>query len=159
MTAWTKDQADHRIELPLTGVDCMRTLHRWMSEWEDDDRWQLLRLSLHEWVANMLQHATFGPQHPRLSVFIKRVGHRIEALIEDNSEGFDLYAVPQARFHQFPDRGMGITLMQMCSDQLEYRLSPAQNKLFFSIPLRAEQLSLVPYRAPGVVASGLPTAA
>lgn len=137
----------------------MQALHAWMSEWEDDDRWQLLRLSLHEWAANMLQHASFGPQCPRLTAFIKKVGSRIEALVEDNSEGFDLHAVPKAHFHQFPERGMGITLMQMCSDELEYTRSSTSNKLFFSIPLSTEQLSLVPYRAPGVVASGLPTAA
>lgn len=159
MATWTKDQADHRIELDLTGVHCMRTLHTWMKGWGESDGWQLLRLSLHEWAANMLQHASFEARRPRLAAFIKKVGNRVEAIIEDNSGGFDVHAVPQANFLQFPDRGMGITLLRMCSEHLDYTHGAEKNELFFSIPLRAQDLSVVRSQPHGVVTPSLPTAA
>lgn len=117
-----------------------------MEGWGEDDGWHLLRLALHEWTANMLQHASFGSRRPRLTISVKQTARRIEAVVQDNSEGFEFYAVPKAQFHQFPERGMGVTLVRMCSNQVQYDRQPGQNTLFFSIPLQAEQLSSVPRR-------------
>lgn len=147
MALWKREKSLHRLTLrPTDAAHCIRKLHASMEGWGDSDGWHLLRLALHEWTANMLQHATFGPRRPRLTISVKETGRRIEAIVEDNSDGFEFHAVPKAQFQELPDRGMGVTLVRMCSNQVEYDRQPGKNTLFFTIPLRAEQLSLIPRR-------------
>lgn len=129
----------HTAELLLHDPESIGALHEVLTQWSDEkDIWHLARLALHEWTANLIQHATFGPRLPRLRLRIQQTDRHIEAVAEDNSAGFDLDAVPEASYEEFPERGMGLTLLRSCTERLEYAREVGQNCLRFAIASAAD---------------------
>ena len=109
-------------------------LHGLFEEWEhseaallplDDFSLQVMKLAVHEWVANLVQHADFGDQVPLIQVAIRPDEQRVHCVIEDNSQGFDfdLQLVEQRVSVEAPvppDRGRGLLMMIACTDDLRY---------------------------------------
>ena len=85
----------------------------------------LVKLAVHEWVANLIQHATFAAS-PHVRLRLRADGGDVCCTIADNSDGFDLdeyYAQAPATLPTFPDRGTGLLILQSCTEELSYRRS------------------------------------
>jgi serine/threonine-protein kinase RsbW len=81
------------------------------------------RLALHEWLANLLQHATFGEREPEVIVTIYRDDEQFRCQIEDNSDGFDFDTQldnGQDILEAFPERGMGLMMIKACASHFAY---------------------------------------
>lgn len=82
-----------------------------------------LKLAVHEWMANLVQHARFAGT-PVVSLQVSPLpSGEIECVIEDNSEGFNLESTLEMRqhaLHALPERGMGLLMLQACSKSLSY---------------------------------------
>ena len=86
-----------------------------------------LKLAVHEWVANLVQHARFAGRAPEVTLRLVPTDEGVECTIEDNSEGFDLHgqiAVRHDLLEPFPERGMGLLMLQACSARLAYGARP-----------------------------------
>lgn len=105
-------------------------VHALFDQWEDvgpgasysSERLYRAKLAVHEWLANLVQHARF-PDNPEVWLEVSRDDGQLECVIEDNSEGFDLEG--QLRTRQriadaFPERGMGLLLLHACTQDLSY---------------------------------------
>ncbi len=89
----------------------------------DEDAVLQAKLAVHEWTANLVQHADFEGRIPWVVVDIWTEGDRIECVIEDNSNGFDLERglVERANgLSSIPERGMGLLMLKACTSRLEY---------------------------------------
>jgi len=51
---------------------------------------QYTQLVLHEWIANLLQHADFDEHPPSLRIRLAYENRQIRCVVVDNSSGFDL---------------------------------------------------------------------
>jgi len=95
------------------------------------------KLAVHEWIANLVQHADFGDRQADISVDVWSDGRRIECVIEDNSEGFDLDEHLEARkgsLNALPERGMGLLMLRACASDLYYgRIADGRFRLKFSV--------------------------
>ncbi|NBC16795.1 MAG: hypothetical protein GVY18_05680, partial [Bacteroidetes bacterium] len=80
-----------------------------------------------------IQHAEFGTGAPRMTLRVERLQQHIRAVAEDNSAGFDFHTVPDAAFEELPERGMGLTLLRTCAEQLSYRRRGGWNRLAFVV--------------------------
>ena len=116
------------------------------------------RLALHEWVANLVQHAEFNNRPPEILLCLCLNEQRVQGVLEDNSRGFDLeacLAAQETSTEAYPERGMGLLILQACTENLAYQ--PSENgrfRLEFSIPANQDPcLSLLvekdKNRAPG----------
>ena len=105
-------------------------VHALFDGWDDgevrsgytSERLYRAKLAVHEWLANLVQHARF-PEHPEVWLEVSSADSELECVIEDNSEGFDLAG--QLRTRQqiadaFPERGMGLLLLHACAHDLSY---------------------------------------
>lgn len=98
-----------------------------------------LKLAVHEWMANLVQHARFGGCDVAISLAVTPLpSGDLECVIEDNSEGFDLDATLDLRrdaLHALPERGMGLLMLQACSKSLSYACStrPPGHRLAFVV--------------------------
>lgn len=98
---------------------------------------QLAKLAVHEWLANILQHADFKDRLPEVGVYISPCGDRLFCVIEDNSEGFDLegYLEDNPKIKVvLPDRGMGLLMLRSCAEELKYARLQGKQQLEFYIP-------------------------
>lgn len=123
-----------------TAVD---EVHALFEEWEDGRSaeapsppldpfgLQVMKLAVHEWIANLIQHADFGARKPRLRLAVAPDGSRVRCVIEDNSRGFEF--ARQIAHQQFaldtapqpPDRGRGLLLMIACTQNISYQPVPS----------------------------------
>lgn len=90
----------------------------------------------HEWVANLVQHASFDGRIPEIVIHLKPQGNRLHGIIDDNSTGFDLATTLRDApdLPPLPNRGMGLKMMQACAETLTYeRLGPAHHRLEFVV--------------------------
>lgn len=82
----------------------------------------MLKLAVHEWIANMVQHAVFTTQ-PHITLKITRENDHIRCSIQDNSDGFDLdayYDSLPTSLKVFPERGTGLLILRSCTEDLSY---------------------------------------
>lgn len=104
----------------------------------NDETVRYAQLVLHEWIANLLQHANFRDRSPTLQVQLTTDGRHITCTVVDNSEGFDLaenLPVEKEPMDDLPERGMGLRIIDACTDRLSY--TPTESgchRLEFSIP-------------------------
>lgn len=108
-------------------------VHELFEQWEADstlapyvdaDTLYRLKLAVHEWLANLVQHADFQDREPLISVTVAPNCSGIHCAIEDNSEGFDLdghFSVKREVLDAFPERGMGLLMIKSCTADLVYR--------------------------------------
>lgn len=84
------------------------------------------RLIVHEWIANLVQHATFNGQNPRVCLEINvHSDERIEVAIADNSAGFSVgnksELAQKLDSDELPqERGLGLPLIVACTRGLRY---------------------------------------
>lgn len=96
-----------------------------------------LKLAVHEWVANLIQHASFHQDPPEVTITVRADEAQVECAIQDNSEGFDLGAhlgTSLKVFETFPERGMGLLILKSCVEDLSYTQNDhGYNRLDFSV--------------------------
>lgn len=96
------------------------------------------QLVLHEWLANLLQHADFRDRTPYVEVQIRADETHIFCAVVDNSDGFDLAAhldAQRSAAQALPERGMGLRIISACTDDFTYRTTDDGHQRFeFSIP-------------------------
>lgn len=110
-------------------------VHALFSHWEEDPRapldpWgrEVLKLAIHEWIANLIQHADFAGRPPQIRLTVlDEEAPRLRCVIEDNSRGFDFQH--QLVVQEFtldvapepPERGRGLLMMIACTENISYR--------------------------------------
>jgi serine/threonine-protein kinase RsbW len=89
----------------------------------DDETLHCTCLVLHEWIANLHQHAQFQRVSPAIEIRLTCQDEHVACSVLDNSDGFDLESYlpdedddPEA----FPERGMGLRIIRTCTDELSY---------------------------------------
>ena len=96
-----------------------------------------VKLAVHEWLANLVQHASFNGNQPQVSLAFRPNGSHLHCVIEDNSEGFDLDGQLSARpeiLDAFPERGMGLLMIKACTEHLVYsECAQGSHRLEFSV--------------------------
>jgi serine/threonine-protein kinase RsbW len=94
-------------------------------------------LVLHEWIANLHQHAEFHTD-PWVEVALSLKAHRVCCSVRDNSEGFalrDHFPGEDDEMEAFPERGMGLLIIETCTDDLSYTTTDDGLQHFdFTIP-------------------------
>lgn len=115
----------------------------------DEDKVLLMRLAVHEWLANLVQHADFGEQTPEIILDVQPNGKRVRCVIEDNSRGFDLDLHIERRrqaLDAFPDRGMGLLMLQAATEYLDYRRGEnGHHRLEFSVAADQDPWLTIPF--------------
>ena len=98
-----------------------------------------VQVVLHEWIANMLQHAEFGNVTPQIEITVRADQRYVSCSVIDNSHGFDLadaLAKQRNEARALPERGMGLRIISACTEQCAYRSLPDGRYRFeFSIPV------------------------
>ncbi len=128
----------------LDGVidDLHRTLDRWESNGAfppelELDTIQLVKLAIHEWMANLVQHADFGDYKPEIILDIYPNGQSVRCVILDNSRGFDAakhLRIGMEKLERLPERGMGLLMLDAATDYFEYlRSENGHHRLEFSV--------------------------
>ncbi|MES3629476.1 MAG: ATP-binding protein [Longimonas sp.] len=96
-----------------------------------------LQLVLHEWLANLMRHATFSSV-PRISVRVSLSETLARCEVADNSTGFDLEASlfeMQSNTLPLPESQMGLRIIDACATDVSYRSRPpAEYQFTASIP-------------------------
>ena len=114
-------------------------LHALFDVWEgdatfapplDDFSLQVMKLAVHEWIANLVQHADFEARTPQIALSVFPNGRRVQCVIEDNSAGFDFErqigqqeSLVQAS--ATAERGRGLLMMIACTEDMRYEAPPA----------------------------------
>ena len=104
----------------------------------DDEAIHCACLVLHEWIANLHQHAHFRDDPPTVKVRLSCEDRHIFCTVSDNSEGFELDAhlpTEDDDLESLPERGMGLRIIKSCTDDFSY--APAEDGLYrfeFIIP-------------------------
>lgn len=89
----------------------------------DDETLHCTCLVLHEWIANLHQHAQFQKSSPKVKIRLTCEDSRVAGSVLDNSDGFDLASYLPADdedLEPFPERGMGLRIIETCTDKLSY---------------------------------------
>ncbi|MCB0717897.1 MAG: ATP-binding protein [Bacteroidetes bacterium] len=137
-----------------TVIDEVHSLfEQWPSNEHDPrispDSVQRTKLALHEWIANLVQHASFECSHPEIMLDVETVEDAIVCVVEDNSQGFDLDAhlvMAAEDLAHLPERGMGLLMLQACATDLFYgRISDGRNRLKFSVKGEDDPCLTIPF--------------
>lgn len=149
------DYIAHRFREPDSLID---RVHALFEQWETDGTFeplldaitlQRLKLAVHEWLANLMQHADFQGRTPDVELRLHTEGKYVHCMIEDNSEGFDLDGHLSARrevLDAFPERGMGLLMIKSCTENLAYRqLGHARHRLEFSVSADQDPWLNIPF--------------
>jgi len=91
-----------------------------------------LQLIVHEWIANLVRHATFD-EPPRISIRVLTNTESVQCEITDNSMGFDLgYILSQmkANASPFPEAGMGLRIIDACTNDVSYHRESSLHHCF-----------------------------
>lgn len=98
-----------------------------------------VQVVLHEWIANMIQHADFGDTAPRIEITVRADRQFVSCSVIDNSRGFNLsdaLTTQRNEARALPERGMGLRIISACTEQCAYRSLPDGRYRFeFSIPV------------------------
>lgn len=95
------------------------------------------RLVLHEWLANLIQHADFQGRTPEVSIRVRPASDTVRCVVVDNSNGFEFthcLDVQAADALPFPERAMGLRFIDACTESLSYhRTDGGLHQFEFSI--------------------------
>ena len=142
-------------------------LHRLFDAWERSDApigylesfsFNVLRFAVHEWVANLVQHADFGDRAPVIRLGLAPQEGCVHCTIEDNSRGFDFQdQIEKQRVSVEaplpPERGRGLLMLIACAENLRYHqpLAPSDphaehwHRLTFSISANKQLWIDIPF--------------
>lgn len=133
-------------------------VHALFDEWEESEVFQppldlpalhQMKLAVHEWLSNLIQHADFGDLTPSISFTVSHNGTGVRCAIEDNSKGFDLDGRLTARseiLERFPERGMGLLMIKACTRDLRYtQLTEACHRLEFCVTAEHDPWLNIPF--------------
>ena len=109
-------------------------LHALFAAWGRDGRFAgvldadglcVVQLAVHEWIANLVQHADFGRRAPEIALTVAPEAGGVRCVIEDNSDGFDFHGqlgAQEARVAgpEPSERGRGLLMMLACTEDLCY---------------------------------------
>lgn len=107
----------------------------------EDFALEVMKLSVHEWIANLIQHADFARHNPSIHLILIPKTDGVQCMIQDNSMGFDFFhqAALQEEYldeaEVIPARGRGLLMLIACTEDLKYRQldSTERNQLEFFI--------------------------
>ncbi len=121
-------------------------LHDTFKSWESDgalspqldpDTIQLMKLAVHEWIANLVQHADFEGRDPDITLEVFPNDRSLRCVIHDNSTGFEPSRHLLRRMRELeplPERGMGLLMLNAATEYFEYsRSKNGPHKLEFSV--------------------------
>lgn len=115
----------------------------------DEDTLQQMKLAVHEWIANLVQHASFNGSCPEVVFDVSLNGNHVQCAIEDNSAGFNLDDQLRARpavLDAFPERGMGLLMIRACTEGLSYRqLDERRHRLEFYVSVGNDPWLNIPF--------------
>lgn len=132
-------QLHHRFDDLTTVVDEVHALFARLASADahaldmDPFGLQVLKLAVHEWIANLVQHADFRNCTPEIMLSLLPEGRRVRCIIEDNSSGFDFGAQIEKQRTALatttvpPERGRGLLIMIACTENLSYRRHASAN--------------------------------
>ena len=123
MTAFTKTYTDLD-----RAIDEVRSLS---DEWSaaerngrlDEETIHCACLVLHEWIANLYQHAQFSDGPATVEVRLSCQDRHVSCSVIDNSDGFEIEAhLPSEDddLEALPERGMGLRMIKSCTDDFSY---------------------------------------
>ncbi len=96
------------------------------------------QVALFEWMANLVQHASFGERAPYVQLDLEFARTGVGCVVEDNSDGFDIASALARRRNELnpmPERGMGLLLLYSTAQNVRYDcLGPHRYRLSFWIP-------------------------
>ncbi|MDX1418806.1 MAG: ATP-binding protein [Rubricoccaceae bacterium] len=98
------------------------------------------QLAVHEWVANLVQHAAFGGRAVEIDLSLTVEAGGLRCVIEDNSDGFDFeeQVDRQERLVQAPEpseRGRGLLMLIACAEDLRYESAGrGRQRIAFVVP-------------------------
>lgn len=96
------------------------------------------QLVLHEWIANLLQHADFDGRPPSVEIRLTTQDRHVMGTVVDNSEGFDFrerLPTEEEAMDGLPERGMGLRIISACTGDVSYTSDKENYHHFeFSIP-------------------------
>ena len=134
------------------------SVHSLFEQWEEENTLgstldattlQRLKLAVHEWLANLIQHADFQHREPCVGLTLNPNGRYLNVAIDDNSEGFDLDGHLSARrevLDSFPERGMGLLMIKSCTTDLQYRrLDDDRHRLEFNVSADEDPWLNIPF--------------
>ena len=134
-------------------------VHALFDEWVDEEQFSavvdefgllVMKLAVHEWIANLVQHADFRGTTPEIRLCIEPKDHGLHCMIEDNSAGFDFreHLSQQEIAVQNPEpseRGRGLLMLIACTENLSYETaSRGVQRLAFAIRTPVTPESLAP---------------
>ncbi|MEM1042810.1 MAG: ATP-binding protein [Bacteroidota bacterium] len=95
-----------------------------------ETRLHRIKLVIHEWIANLVQHADFEARTPLIDLSLTLNAQDVHCVIEDNSNGFDFgqqITVQRAKLEDevMAERGRGLLIMLNGTDDLRYFPLPA----------------------------------
>ncbi len=130
-----------------TDLDCaIDEMRSFSDEWPaalrngslDDETIHCTCLVLHEWIANLHQHAQFRDAPPAVKIRLSNQDRHLSCSVTDNSEGFQIHAhLPSEDddFESLPERGMGLRMIKSCVDDFSYTATEDGRHCFeFIIP-------------------------
>lgn len=105
-----------------------------------EDGIEVMRLAVHEWIANLVQHATF-PDGVEVQLAVKVEGDGVRCAIEDSSVGFDLATQIECQqsIMDAPapsERGRGLLMMVTSTDDLTYQPADGDRQQRISFVVR-----------------------
>ncbi len=133
-------------------------LHDLFESWEQEgallshldlDTIHLFRLAVHEWVANLVQHACFDGRSPEVTMDVIPNGRRVRCIIEDNSFGFPMHErldVQREALKPYPERGMGLLMLNAATEYFEYTESESgRQRLEFTVSADSDPCLNIPF--------------
>ena len=86
----------------------------------------VLRLAVHEWIANLVQHAVFVEGTPEICLHVEAQQDLVDVAVEDTSSGFDLLGQLEEQHMLLSgpapsERGRGLLMLITCTEALNYR--------------------------------------
>lgn len=104
------------------------------------------QVALYEWMANLVQHASFGDRRPFVQLDLEMARTGVGCVVEDNSDGFDIASALARRrdeLNPMPERGMGLLLLYSTARNVRYDcLGPHRYRLSFWIPTHNDSSGL-----------------
>ncbi|MDX1438284.1 MAG: ATP-binding protein [Rubricoccaceae bacterium] len=85
----------------------------------------VLKLAVHEWVANLVQHAIFSKESTEIILRVYDDSQTLRCIVEDNSEGFDFRSQIDAQTDalgepESTERGRGLLMLIACTEDISY---------------------------------------